>query len=626
MGLEMTMMKPQMKTVFLGFLTFWCLSSFADYKPSATYVKYKSLVHVHQDGSDEQWLEVQIRVNTQGGVDGIGEQSISVNSTLSTLEVLEAYTIKANGERVTVEPDKIRTQDDVDDGGGSIYSDSKVKLIIYPNLEIGAQIFYKVHLVRHTPVFTGQFYWTRLPSPYYRYEDMQVDLIQDDGIALNIDAKGFTGGKVNSAKDDPDGSVRYQHHFVQNVAYPPETATVSAWDFAPHYTATSFKNYRDVGLAYQRRAAPMAEVSPEIEKKALEITQNAKSDNDKVRALYNWVSRNIRYIGIYAGAGGYVPHEATSILKNQYGDCKDHVALLEAMLKVVGVESTPALINASKAYQLQALATPSLFDHVITYIPKMNLFLDSTAQYAPMGTLPDMDLNKPVILTATGETSRTRSSSPELDYITSNIKLQLMPDGTVVGKTVTKMFGSEEIDSRISRAADLNKDQQRLINRLLNRFFETGSGELTFEDPGLLDLPWQTTASYNLDPVVNLPGQGGLILPTGLSPGEIRGMSIYTPPKLRRFPSTCGSAKYIEHYEMTFPKKMDVIHIPKDVHYKSETLQYEARYVFKNHLLSARRQMIADRKGRICDAKDDIEWNALATVLKHDLRQQILFN
>jgi len=95
---------------------------------------------------------------------------------------------------------------------------------------------------------------------------------------------------------------------------------------------------------------------------------------------------------------------------------------------------------------------------------------------------------------------------------------------------------------------------------------------------------------------------------------------------VRRFPVVCGSAKYTELYEMTFPKKMAVVHIPKNVQYKGETLQYESRYVFKNHLLSATRQLIADRKGRICDAKDDAEWNAMTTVMKRDLRQQVLFN
>lgn len=614
------------RALLLGFSMLCSLAAVADYKPNATYVKFHSVVHVHSDGSDEQWLSVQMKVNTQAGVDALGQQSIGFNSTLSTLEVLEAYTLKANGERVDVEPEKIRTQDDVDDGGGSIYSDAKVKLIIYPNLEIGAQLFYKAHLVRHTPVFTGQFYWSRLISPYYRYEDMQVDLIKDRGIDVLLDAKGFTGGQVDSAKDDPEGSVRYQHRFVQDVAYPPETSTVSLWDFSAHYTATSFKNYREVGLAYQKRAEPMAQVSQEIEQKAREITRNANTERDKVRALYNWVSQNIRYIGIYAGAGGYVPHEAASILKNQYGDCKDHVALLESMLKVIGVESTPALINASSAYELQTLATPSLFDHVITFIPSMNLFLDSTAQYAPMGSLPDMDLNKPVVLTSSGELSRTRQSSPELDYTKSSITLQLREDGSVVGKTVTTMRGSEEIDSRIGRAADYNKDQQRLINRLLNRFFETGSGEMTYADPGLLDLPWETTATYTLDPVVNLPGQGALILPTGVSPGKLRAMSIYTPPKMRRFPAQCGSAQYVESYSMRFPRTVRVFHVPQDLHFKSDTLQYEAQYVFKNHVLSAKRQLIADRKGRLCDSQDDAEWRAMTTVLKRDLRQQVLFN
>ena len=40
------------------------------------------------------------------------------------------------------------------------------------------------------------------------------------------------------------------------------------------------------------------------------------------------------------GIGGYQPHRAEEIFANRYGDCKDKVTLLSAMLREIGVERT----------------------------------------------------------------------------------------------------------------------------------------------------------------------------------------------------------------------------------------------------------------------------------------------
>jgi hypothetical protein len=103
-------------------------------------------------------MEVQRKIETQQGIEMLGEQRITYNSTLENVEVLEAYTLLADGTRVNVEPDKIRTQDDVDADGSNIYSDSKVKLIIFPKVEVGATVYFKSRAEQHTPDFPGHFY------------------------------------------------------------------------------------------------------------------------------------------------------------------------------------------------------------------------------------------------------------------------------------------------------------------------------------------------------------------------------------------------------------------------------------------------------------------------------------
>ena len=60
-----------------------------------------------------------------------------------------------------------------------------------------------------------------------------------------------------------------------------------------------------------------------------------------MRAIYEFVSGQTRYIGIDFGVGRYQPHAAAEVLANQYGDCKDKDTLLEAMLRAKGFSPRP---------------------------------------------------------------------------------------------------------------------------------------------------------------------------------------------------------------------------------------------------------------------------------------------
>ena len=85
-------------------------------------------------------MERQYRVETLQGVKLLSERKIHYSNTLDRAEVLEAYTIQPDGTRITVMADAILTQDDIDNGD-EIYNDHKVKIIIYPKLEVGTHLY-----------------------------------------------------------------------------------------------------------------------------------------------------------------------------------------------------------------------------------------------------------------------------------------------------------------------------------------------------------------------------------------------------------------------------------------------------------------------------------------------------
>ena len=594
----------------------------AAYKPSLTFVKLVYHMDIQADGSATQVFESAIRIETANAVRKFGERRISFSGSHETLDVLEAYTLQPDGTKVPLEPDQIRTQDDSNDGD-SMYTDSKVKLLIYPKVQVGSVLYYKARSHQHTADFPGHYAWSMYFSPFYMWSGVEINVTQAPGMALRYSTLGMTGGTVPLQAGDAPGTQRFQYQFKQDQFSLPESGVVDLRDFAPHFAVSSFGNYAEVGKAYQARAYPKAQVTPAIQTLANQLTAQDTTPERKARSLYNWVSKNIRYVAVYVGAGGYVPHEAQSILDNRYGDCKDHVTLLEAMLRAVGIESSPALINSDNAYKLPELPTPEVFDHVITFIPLLNLYLDSTSEFSPFGLLPASDMHKHVVLTASGTTARTPYVDMKKDYTETRTTLKLKTDGSMEGESKSLMYGYEQIASRYNQSKYKDKDQEGIVNQLLRRFMESGSGKIDAPDPKDLDAAWFVNAGFTLDPMVNVPGPSAVILPVGLAPGNLRRISMSPASMQRKFSESCFTQRHVEHVSLEIPSGIALTQLPKNVSFKQGALSYSAKYVRKNKVIQAERQLTIQRPERFCAPKDEADWQALAHVLKRDLRSQV---
>ena len=607
----------------IGFLLCFCQgNTLAAYKPAMTFVKEVHHIHVNADGSYTDLAESSIRIETANAVRRFGERKITYSGSHETVEMLEAYTLQPDGTKVPLEPDQIRTQD-AGNGSDGIYSDEKEKLLIYPKVQVGSVLVYKYKSHQHTPDFPGHFSWSAHYSPSYAWNNVEVNLTHAPSIDLKFSVKGATGGAQPLLASDALGTLRYQYRFKQDQFSVPEAGMVALQDFAPHISVSSFKTYGDVGLAYQVRAQHKAEVTPAIKDLALKLTEKDTTPKDKARSLYNWVSKNIRYVGVYVGAGGYVPHEAQSILDNRYGDCKDHVTLLEALLSSVGIASSPALINSDDAYKLPELPTPGIFDHVITYIPSLNLYLDSTSEFAPFGKLPGADLQKPVLLTANGIVGRTPNVDIAKDFTESHSIMKIQKDGSILGTSESKMHGFEEIKSRQSQASYKDKDQEGVVNRLLYRYLESGTGKIETPDPKDLDEPWFVDAVFKLDPMVNVPGPSALAIPVGLAPGNIRWLAMAKANLQKKYPESCASKRHVEQVNLEMPAGITFTSIPKNVTFRKGDLTYTARYIRKGRSLVAVRELVIKRKERFCQPSDEVDWLALTDVMKRDLRSQV---
>jgi tetratricopeptide (TPR) repeat protein len=121
--------------------------------------------------------------------------------------------------------------------------------------------------------------------------------------------------------------------------------------------------------------------------------------DDLIRSIVGALHKNVRYTGVEFGESRFVPQFPSETLKRGYGDCKDKATLLVTMLRSAGIPASLALLNSGPGRELNThLPGMGMFDHAIVYVPASGadsgLWIDATAQYSQVGTLPWMDYGR----------------------------------------------------------------------------------------------------------------------------------------------------------------------------------------------------------------------------------------
>jgi hypothetical protein len=130
----------------------------------------------------------------------------------------------------------------------------------------------------------------------------------------------------------------------------------------------------------------------------------------KVRALYKHVITSTRYVGLEFGIHGFKPYRTTDVYDRRFGDCKDKASLLKVMLAEAGIASHLVLVRTRD--QGTVTATPaslSAFNHAITYVPSLDLYLDGTAEFSGPEELPSLDQGATVLIVKDGAGAELRT-------------------------------------------------------------------------------------------------------------------------------------------------------------------------------------------------------------------------
>lgn len=156
---------------------------------------------------------------------------------------------------------------------------------------------------------------------------------------------------------------------------------------------TDFVDWADVShrmLPLFETAAKLGGNSP-LRAEVAKIRAVSDDPFRQMQAALKFAQDQVRYVYVGLDGGNYRPAAVDETWSRRFGDCKAKTALLLAILKELGIEAEPVLVNSRGGDGFdQRLPNPGLFDHVLvrTKVAGKSYWLDGTR----MG---DADIDSP---------------------------------------------------------------------------------------------------------------------------------------------------------------------------------------------------------------------------------------
>lgn len=198
-------------------------------------------------------------------------------------------------------------------------------------------------------------------------------------------------------------------------------------------TSGSLSDWKDLGVWLYGLQKGLVTVPAELKTKVEALTSGLDSDRAKIKALYDYLRENTRYVSIQLGIGGFRPFPVETVYKTGFGDCKALSVYMQALLDVAGIKSDYLIVNTDEEDLVQDFHTPGQMNHAMLSVPMESdtLWIECTNPRYPLGYRHDAVAGHQVVLVKEdgGELVRVKSYPDSLRLRSESVEVRLGADG-----------------------------------------------------------------------------------------------------------------------------------------------------------------------------------------------------
>ncbi|MEC9260423.1 MAG: DUF3857 domain-containing transglutaminase family protein, partial [Pseudomonadota bacterium] len=303
------------------------------------------------------------------------------NAYYHTSKIDFARVITASGEVYEMQPDAIS---EVAANSDDYLDDMKRIEFAVPQLKVGNIIEYQFSEEQIKPIIDNQ--WSALLG--FRYIKflpqknwVRTDPMLTSRVQLTVPADMPLTFKNRNTDLQPQvtktaDTIEYVWQLNNLDSITTESGMPPIDSMQPTIYVSTMDNWQAIDNWYSTLLEPalsgVDEPDSKVKALANKLFSGLTTEAEKVRAVFEYMQKNVRYIGAHVNRGGYQPHTAAEVLQNAYGDCKDQTTLIVALLRLGGVEAYPTLVSTYTGSEVYSEVATLNFNHMITYVVTQN--------------------------------------------------------------------------------------------------------------------------------------------------------------------------------------------------------------------------------------------------------------
>ncbi len=334
------------------------------------------------------------------------------------------------------------------------------------------------------------------------------------------------------------------------------------------------------------------DLSGEARQQIRKLVEGLDSDEEKIKAVYEFMQNRTRYVSIQLGIGGLQPFPTSIVETKGYGDCKALSFYTQALLEEVGIESYYTWVHAGSN-------PPKIYDdfprnygnHIILCVPNKGdtLWLECTSQTLPMGFLGSMTSDRDVIVMTPdgGKIVHTPIYSGENNRYTTKGEIAIDKEGNASSEISINFKGGATSNSGVLGVIYQNEDDKK---EWLRNIIDVPSYELNsyeFEEKKARIPEVDLTLKMDIRKVASVSGTRLLLQPNLLSARS------YVPKSLDRKMPIQYELSRIEQDTLNFklPEGAYIEQLPEKIEISSDFGDYSAEFLKTDGKLTYIRSM-----------------------------------
>jgi hypothetical protein len=442
-------------------------------------------VRFETNGDSRKEVHCIVKINSELGVRQFARLNFDYNRSFEQIEIPLVQITHASGGTAEILPRAITDNPNPVVVNAPAYQDVRVKTIRILGLAPGDSLEYRIiTAISHHPL--GPNFW--LSHSFDRTRVVTQELFE-----LDLPASRLAGSEVtkknaalrinpatpvtSTEKSGEGDSARIVYRWERKASLEADPRAENTEDSEPDVAFSSFGMWEWLSIKLAERMLPSAvpveelltyeaaqqelsrkpDVAAEVKAKAFELVKRAKTDKERLEAIYDFVSQKIATVDLPIGSTGFSVRPAAEILSSGYATPEDKFVLFSVLAYALNFNATAALTGYCNR---SGVPLPSVFTHLIiaTSVEKTRLWLDPSLEVAPFGVISPVPkrctfiLNRQFIsMNSTGHEWQTIDTRPPFAAFQKvRIDGTLGTDGKLNARAHYAMRGDNELLLRVA--------------------------------------------------------------------------------------------------------------------------------------------------------------------------------